>query len=144
MNYSHIPEGFQTVSPYFCVEKGSAFIDFLQTAFDAEMLYQKKRNDGTIEHALLKIGNSQIELSEAKSAFPARTFACQLFVPDCDAVYKKAIDAGAQSIGEPADMVYGVRAGYVKDAWGNQWYISTQIKNRYAPKFWEPLEKFNA
>ncbi|CAN5577484.1 N/A [soil metagenome] len=144
MSYSHIPEGFQTISPYFCVERASAFIDFLQTAFDTEVLYQKTRNDGTIEHALLKIGNSQIELSEAKPVFPARTFACQLFVPNCDAVYKKAIDAGAESIGEPADMVYGVRAGYVKDAWGNQWYISTQIKNRYAPKFWEPLEKFNA
>ena len=143
MSYSYIPEGFQTISPFFCVERADAFIEFLQTAFDAEILYRNNRKDGTLEHALLKIGNSQIELSEAKPAFPARAFACQLFVPDCDAVYKKAIDTGAESIGEPADMLYGVRAGYVKDAWGNQWYISTQIKDRYSPKFWEQSEKLN-
>ena len=137
MNYSHIPEGFQTVSPYFCVTNAQGFIDFLKQAFDAEVAYLHKNDDGSIVHAQLKIGTSMIELSEAKAGFPARQFACQLFVPDCDAVYKKAIEAGAESMGEPSDMVYGVRAGYVKDAWGNQWYISTQIENRYSPKFWE-------
>ena len=143
MSYSHIPEGFQTVSPYFCVENPQGFIDFLHNAFDGEAIYVHKEDSGRIMHAQIKIGTSIIELSEAKPAFPARQFACQLFVTDCDAVYKKAIEHGAESMGEPADMVYGLRAGYVKDAWGNQWYISTQIKNRYSPKFWESLEDFN-
>jgi uncharacterized glyoxalase superfamily protein PhnB len=141
MNYSHIPEGFQTVSPYFCVANAQGFIDFLKQAFEAEVAYLHKNDDSSIVHAQLKIGTSMIELSEAKAAFSARQFACQLFVPNCDAVYKKAIEAGADSMGEPSDMVYGLRAGYIKDVWGNQWYISTQIENRYSPKFWEQPDR---
>jgi PhnB protein len=52
-----------------------------------------------------------------------------LYVPDCDAVYKRAIDAGAASISEPKDHPYGDRSGGVKDVFGNQWYIATHIKD---------------
>jgi PhnB protein len=135
MSHSPIPEGFQTVSPYFCVENAMGFIEFLVKAFDAQVVHIHKEGE-TIVHARIKIGNSLIELSEAKPAFPARQFACQLFVPDCDEVYKKAVSAGADSTGEPADMPYGLRAGYVKDAWGNNWYISTQIEDKYSPEYW--------
>lgn len=136
MNYSHIPEGFQTVSPYFCVQNAFGFIDFLKKAFDAEVVYMTQSDSGAVLHAQIKIGTSMIELSEAKENFPPRQFACQLFVPDCDDVYKKAIENGASSMGEPADMFYGVRAGYITDGWGNQWYISTQIEDKYSPKYW--------
>ena len=37
--------------------------------------------------------------------------------------------AGATSIAEPADQTYGDRSGGVKDAFGNQWYIATHIKD---------------
>jgi PhnB protein len=142
MSYSHIPDGFQTVSPYFCVDNARQFIAFLESAFGAELLYLKKGNDDkTVDHALIKIGTSMIEISDANANFPAREFSCQLFVEDCDKVFTDAIKEGAASLGELSDKPYGVRAGYVKDAWGNQWYISTQIKNRYKPAFWKILEE---
>jgi uncharacterized glyoxalase superfamily protein PhnB len=37
--------------------------------------------------------------------------------------------AGATSIMEPIDQPYGDRNGAVKDVFGNQWYISTHVKD---------------
>jgi PhnB protein len=52
-----------------------------------------------------------------------------LYVPDCDALYRRALAVGATSISEPKDQPYGDRSGGVKDAFGNQWYIATHIKD---------------
>jgi PhnB protein len=52
-----------------------------------------------------------------------------LYVPDADALYRRALAAGAKSLSEPADMPYGDRVGGVKDAFGNDWYIATHIKD---------------
>jgi len=52
-----------------------------------------------------------------------------LYVPDVDALYQRAINAGATSLSEPADQPYGDRSAGVKDAFDNQWYIATHIKD---------------
>lgn len=53
-----------------------------------------------------------------------------LYVPDVDATYHRALQAGAISISEPADQPYGDRLAGVADPFGNQWYIATQIRDR--------------
>src|SRR6185312_14491856 len=53
--------------------------------------------------------------------------AFHVYVPDCDATFKRAVEAGATPMGQPSDTTYGERAGYVKDAAGNQWYIATHL-----------------
>ena len=52
-----------------------------------------------------------------------------LYVPNVDAVYQKALKAGATSVMEPADQFYGDRSGGVKDAAGNQWFFGTHIED---------------
>ena len=52
-----------------------------------------------------------------------------LYVPNVDELYRRAIEAGGTLIGEPTDHPYGDRSGGVKDAFGNQWYIATHIKD---------------
>jgi uncharacterized glyoxalase superfamily protein PhnB len=52
-----------------------------------------------------------------------------LYVPDADAVYRRALAAGATSSQTPADQLYGDRTAAVKDAFGNEWYIATHIKD---------------
>jgi len=52
-----------------------------------------------------------------------------LYVPDCDAVYHRALAAGGKSIAEPVDHPYGDRSGAVQDAFGNEWWIATHIKD---------------
>jgi PhnB protein len=52
-----------------------------------------------------------------------------LYVEDVDAVHKRALQAGATSVQEPTDQFWGDRAGAVKDAVGNVWWIATHVED---------------
>ena len=104
-------------------------IDFLKRAFGAEELGRHASPDGVIHHVTMKIGDSHLELGEAQGRYQPMPSMFYLYVPDCAAVYRRALAAGATSIAEPTDHPYGDRSGAVKDAFGNQWHIATHIKD---------------
>jgi uncharacterized glyoxalase superfamily protein PhnB len=102
-------------------------LDFLKQAFGAELTHPPMtKPDGTVGHAEVKIGDSRIMMGDASGsksgAMPAVLY---LYVPDCDALYRRALQAGATSISEPADQFYGDRHGGIMDPSGNQWWIAT-------------------
>lgn len=114
-----------TVQPYMHPLRAEPVIRFLRNAFGAEEMGRAASPEGVILHTTLKIGTSQLEMGEAHGPYQPMKSMFYLYVPDCDAVYKAAITAGATSIHEPADQPYGDRVGAVTDAFGNQWYIGT-------------------
>ena len=124
-----IPPGYRTVTPYFTVEDGAAFVAFLKAAFGAEVLHRHDREDGSVANAELRIGTSMIMNSDARDPWKAMPMSTYLYVEDADAVYRAAINAGATSIYEPVDMFYGDRNGGVQDKWGNLWWIGTHIED---------------
>jgi PhnB protein len=124
-----VPEGFHTVTPYLVLSGVARLIDFLKQAFDATEMHRSARPDGTVMHAQVKIGDSPIMMGEVWGGFPAKTAALYLYVPDTDALYKRALAAGAVSIMEPMDMFYGDRNGGVRDFAGNEWWIATHIED---------------
>lgn len=124
MPVSYIPEGSPTVTPYLAVPGVAALIDFLKTVFDAQEIERVTLPDGRIMNAAVRIGNSQVMMGEPTGR-PAETAMLYVYVPDCDAVYAKALAAGATSLMAPTDMFYGDRNGGVQDASGNKWYIAT-------------------
>jgi uncharacterized glyoxalase superfamily protein PhnB len=132
MSPTYIPKGYRTVNPYLTVEGGQKLIEFLQQVFGAEQLHCETRDDGTIANAAMRIGDSVIELSDAREQWPAVTGGIHIFVPDCDAAFQRAIDFGASRLYEPADMPYGERSGGVTDPTGNNWYIATHLTGEYA------------
>ena len=54
--------------------------------------------------------------------------ALQVYVPDADAAYHRALKAGATSLLQPANQFYGDRTASVRDSSGNNWYIATQVE----------------
>ena len=78
-----------------------------------------------------RIFDSVIEASQSGGDFPPNKISIHLYVSDCDAVYAKAIEAGAKSIYEVSEMPYGERSGGVEDICGNSWWISTQQIDMY-------------
>lgn len=68
-----------------------------------------------IHHAELRIGNSVLEVGEAHGPYQPMLATFYMYVPDVDAVYRRALTAGAKSIQEPADQPYDRDAG-VTDA----------------------------
>ncbi len=124
-----IPEGLHTVTPYLAVSGVARLIDFLKEAFDATEMHRTTRPDGTAMHAQVRIGDSPIMMGEVWGDFPAKTAALYLYVPDTDALYKRAVAAGGISIMEPMDMFYGDRNAGVRDFAGNEWWIATHIED---------------
>jgi uncharacterized glyoxalase superfamily protein PhnB len=109
------------------------FIAFLKEVFAAAEFVRYDAPDGTVMHAKMRIGDSIIALGDARrhtsgvelQQMPSGMY---LYVPDADAVYRRAMAAGAVSLFEPADQPYGDRLAGVQDAWENRWYIATHMR----------------
>lgn len=124
-----IPEGYHTITPYLVVKKSSQLVSFLKNVFDARENYRTDNPDGTIRHAEYQVGDSRLMLSEATDTYPPMPAMLMLYVTNCDATYKKAVDAGARSLREPQNEYYGDRMAGVLDDSGNQWWIATHVED---------------
>jgi PhnB protein len=128
-----IREGFRTVTPYIAVAEGARLIEFMRLAFGAEELLRAPSTAGF--HAEVRIGDSMLMIGSGESLRGReRIGAFHVYVPDCDAAYRRAMEAGSTSMGEPADRPYGERSGFVKDFAGNHWYIATRLPSVAAPE----------
>ena len=124
-----IPAGYHTITPYLVVADAQKEIEFLQKAFGAELTYSHKGPDGSISHAEMKIGTSMLMISQARGPWQPKPMNFYLYVEDCDAWYRRAVAAGAESTMAPANMYYGDRHGGVRDVHGNGWWIGTHIED---------------
>jgi PhnB protein len=123
-----IPEGFHTLTQYLAVNGAARLIDFLKEGFGAVEKFRVGKPGGElIMHAEMRIGDSVLELADASEEFGARAVANILHVDDVDAVYERALKAGATSLSAPREQPYGDREAGVKDLAGNQWYL-TEIR----------------
>jgi len=121
------PEGLRSVQPYLHLREAHKMIPFLETAFGAEAMGVHKSPEGIVHHATIRIGNATLEIDEAHGEFQPMPCHLHVYVPDTDAVYARAMEAGATSIEVPQDKPYGDRSAGVKDAWGNSWFIATYL-----------------
>jgi uncharacterized glyoxalase superfamily protein PhnB len=124
-----VREGFGTVTPYIRVGE-AGLVNFLVQVFDAQETFSRRGGGGGM-HREVRIGDSMLMIGEGLAGgggvMPIRPVAFHVFVHDADATFKRAIAAGATSLGEPADRQYGERAGFVRDPFGNHWYIATPL-----------------
>lgn len=121
-----IPKNYQTVMPYLLLSKASEFILFMQKVFGAKETNKTMRDEHTIMHAEVMIGESTIMFADTTNEYKARPAGLFVYVSNADDTYKKAIEAGATTVTEVADQSYG-RSGGVEDPFGNVWWI-TSIK----------------
>src|SRR5436309_1018663 len=128
-----IPEGFHTVTPYLVVPGVAGLLEFVERAFDAKVIERHARPDGVVLHAQVQIGDSIVMMGDPTGAQRdyQKPLPCALYVyvPDVDATYRRAIEAGARALEEPRDMFYGDRHGGVMDPCGNQWWIATHVED---------------
>ena len=120
-----IPDGYHSVTPYLTIPGVAKLLDFLKQAFEAQELHRMPRPDGAIMHAEVRIGDSRLMMGEPMGGCQPMFGSLYLYVHDVDAVYKRALQAGATSTSEPADQFYGDRSAGIKDPVGNQWWIAT-------------------
>ena len=119
-----IRDNYQTVMPYLVVKDAAQFITFMQKVFDAKETHKSMRDEHTIMHGEIMIGESTIMFADSTEKISPMTAGLFIYVGDADEIFKKAIDAGATSVMEVADQSYG-RSGGVKDPFGNVWWITS-------------------
>lgn len=122
-------EGAPAIQPYLHPLRAEPVINFLKRAFGAEELGRYTAPDGVIHHTTISIGDSHLEMGEAHGPYQPMKSMFYLYVPNVDSVYRTAVAAGAKSMKEPAEQPYGDRVGAVTDAFGNQWWIATRVKD---------------
>ena len=126
-----IPDEYGSVTPYLVVDGADDLIGFLKDTVDATLRGDDvmRGPDGKVGHAEVQIGNSVVMLADVPPDGEAMKAMLNIYVEDCDGVYKKALAAGAESVREPEDQFYGDRTAGIRDKWGNQFYISTHIED---------------
>src|SRR5437763_8332067 len=121
------PEGLRSVTPFLHARGAGALIDFMKDVFGARETSRFADPSGTIQHAVVHIGDSAIELAEAHGPYQPMPIGLHVFVDDVDAVYSRALRAGAQVFMEPKTEPYGQRVGGVTDQDGNRWFIAAML-----------------
>lgn len=134
-----VPAHLHTVTPRLVVRDGAAAIDFYRDAFGAEELGERFTGpDGELIHAELRIGDSVVMITEeAENGSPTsspesldgRVSAIMAtYWEDVDAVWQRALRAGAEVLYPLADQFYGERGGRLRDPFGQQWMLSKRIE----------------
>src|ERR1043165_59759 len=133
---SGVRNGFSTVTPYLVVSDVHAEAEFLKQTFGVTGQIYGLGSQGGF-HAEYNIGGSMIMVggggrgSEWKGT-PLPTY-IHLYVEDVDAVYEKAVQAGATNLSEPAERFYGDRECGFRDPGGNQWFVATHHGESFIP-----------
>ncbi|MBA3946202.1 MAG: VOC family protein [Herpetosiphonaceae bacterium] len=124
MTTDPIRAGFHTVTPYLIVPDAANLIEFLKQAFDATELFRTTGSAGGI-HAELRIGDSMVMIGGGAGDGGPWQAMLYLYLADVDAVYQRALAAGATSLAAPADAGDGDYRAGVRDPYGNHWYIAS-------------------
>jgi PhnB protein len=131
---SPVPKGYRMVTPYLVVPEVDAVINLVKTAFGGEEVFRAVGSTGgyhcevRVEDSMLMIGGGGTGVAWKGEPMLG---AFHVYVRDCDAAYRRALEAGGKSITEPADQFYGERSAGVIDAAGNHWYIATAKASGY-------------
>jgi PhnB protein len=122
-----IPEGYGTVTPWVVTGDTRRLLEFIKEAFDATELGRVEVEGGAIGHAEARIGDSIIMMFD--SPFPVPTPGLlRLYVPDANAVFNRAVAAGATVVTRLTELAWGDRVGRVRDPLGNLWWIQERVE----------------
>ncbi|HEY1043416.1 MAG TPA: VOC family protein [Telluria sp.] len=132
-----VPEGMHTVTPHLVCNGAAEAIDFYARAFGATEIMRMPMPDGKLMHAEIRIGDSTVmlvdEMPEWKATGP-RTLkgtpvTLHMYVPDADALFRRAVEAGATSIMPVEETFWGDRYGVLEDPFGHRWSVATHVKD---------------
>ena len=115
-----MPPNFHTVTPRIVVADVEGAARFLRAVFDASGDVAAGRP------AEIRIGDSLVMVTEVgeRGLFPAFLY---VYVADADETYRRALEAGAETVEAPADTPYGDRRAMVRDPYGNVFQIANRI-----------------
>jgi PhnB protein len=124
-----------SIAPMLSVRGGSRAVEFYKAAFGAIEVYRVEDPGGSVV-SRLSVDGAEFWLSDespehgnfSPESLGGGTTRMVLTVPDPDAMFAKAVAAGAQEV-FPVQEAYGWRLGRVVDPFGHHWEIGHQLES---------------
>jgi PhnB protein len=134
---SGVPDGRHTVTPSLVVTPCADAIEFYKKAFGAEEISRMTTPEGVVAHAEIRIGDSIVMLGDEWPDGPTRspatvgssTAAMHIYTDDVDALWSRALDAGAEVVFPLELQFYGDKSGRVIDPFGHTWGLGQHIED---------------
>jgi uncharacterized glyoxalase superfamily protein PhnB len=131
-----IPDGYHSLTPFIVCTDAAGAIDFYRHVFEAEVISRHDNADGTVAHAEVRIGDSILQLSDPSDEYgliapspDGASASLVLYCDDVDAVFARAVAAGATVREDVQTFVTGDRFGSIVDPHGRRWAIMTRVEN---------------
>jgi uncharacterized glyoxalase superfamily protein PhnB len=132
-----IPDWMHSITPHLVCAGAADAIEFYKKAFDAVELGRVAGPPGKLIHAAIRIGDSPLmlvdEMPECGALGPkargGSSVTIHLQVEDVDAVFERAVAAGAKVTMPVDDMFWGDRYGQIEDPFGHSWSIATHRRD---------------
>jgi uncharacterized glyoxalase superfamily protein PhnB len=149
---SAIPDGYHSVTANLVIKGASKAIDWYKEALGAHELYRMPGPDGRLMHAEIKIGDSVVMLtdempemgSQGPQTLGGTPVSLMIYCKDCDALFNRAVSAGASVRMPLEDAFWGDRWGMVTDPFGHVWSVATRKKNLSVPEMKLAMDAFMA
>lgn len=132
-----IPDGYHSVTPYLVVDDAPGALEFYKKAFGAVELLRMDAPGGKIGHAEFRIGNSHVMLASefpeigalAPSSIGGTPVTLCIYTENVDAMFARAVAAGATELRPLMNQFYGDRSGMLTDPFGHRWTLATHIED---------------
>lgn len=127
------PDEYTSVTAYLFHDDTSKAIEFYKKAFGATELMRMPGPNGSVMHAEMQIGDARVMMADMAEKSPkqlgASSVSFVLYVDDVDAVFKRALGAGATQALPVEDKFYGDRMGTLTDPFGHEWSVATHVED---------------
>ena len=132
-----VAEGDHTLTAHLSVRNGTKAIEFYQQAFGAQLLFVHKLPDGKVMHATVKIGDSKLMLADEFPGMGTKSPATlggspvvlNIYVDDVDALWNRAVAAGAKVTMPLDNQFWGDRYGQIVDPFGHAWALGSHVED---------------
>jgi PhnB protein len=136
-NINPIPDSYPRVSPHLSVAGAADAIDYYKSVLGATERMRMPMPDGKIAHAEIQIGDAVVMIGDeleggtdpSPKTLGGSPVALFVYVEDVDDVYRRALDAGAQSVQPPENHFYGDRVAMFDDPFGHRWNVATHVED---------------
>ena len=112
------------ITPYFTVKDADAFILFMAKVFSTSLVKCNRYEDGSIQHARIRLGDSVIMLNEANDEYPANKSQMHVYIENLEGIYHLGLSMGGKSLMSPVVRQHGDLMAGFEDPFGNVWWIA--------------------
>jgi PhnB protein len=129
-----LPKVRSGIAPYLCVNNAAEAAKYYERAFGGKVLMQMPPDEkGRTMHIHLEINGASLMLSDGfpehgHPVQPHQGYTLHLQVDDIDNRFKRAIDAGGETVLPVQDMFWGDRYGQLRDPFGVLWSMGMTPK----------------